>query len=156
MGVNVYPVQPQQVTFGGVQQPVQVANTVNVYQTNWGTTADSSGRIALNGDTSPKLIHQTTAGQALVIHSVTISQHYTSGSAGDRLGISVYHHSDASSTQQGKVFASNFFDKGTITISFPNGGLKLPAGQNLYYFVDNYGAYTINGRVDVIYSEVTP
>ena len=156
MGVSIYPVQPQQVTFGGVQQPVQVANTVNVYQTNWASDGVSSGRIALSSDTNAKLFRTTTAGKCVVVHSITLSQHHTSGNNGDRLGLCFYYHTDGSSTQQNKVIASNFGDKGTATISFPNGGLKVPAGNNLYYFYDSYGTFTANCRIDVTYSEVTP
>ena len=156
MSINIFPPQPQQVTFGGVQQPVQVQGTVNVNQTNWSTTGKSTGRVALTNDINAKLLHTTTGGQALVIHSVTISQHITSGNQGDRLGTAVYYHNDAVSTQPSKTITSNFADKGTTTICFPNGGLKLPAGQNLYYYHDCYGNFTANLRVDFTYSEVTP
>jgi hypothetical protein len=156
MSINIFPPQPQQVTFGGVTQPVSVGGTIIVTQTGGATNSKSTGRIALTNDTTPKLIHTTTSGKALVIHSITISQHITSGNQGDRLGTIVYPHTDGSSTQQGKGIVSSFEHQGTETISFPNGGLKLPAGENLYFFHDCYGNFSVNLRVDFTYSEVTP
>ena len=157
MSINIFPPQSQQVTFGGVTQPVSVSGgTIIVTQTGGATAGKSTGRVALVNDVNAKLLHTTTGGQALVIHSVTISQHITSGNNGDRLGTAVYYHNDAVTTQPSKTISSNFADKATTTVSFPNGGLKLPAGQNLYYYHDCYGNFSANLRVDFTYSEVTP
>lgn len=163
------------VAIDGTTNTVKVANTngainagnplyvslTNSYVT---TKLDSSGNLYKsykgysNNITGQAILTTTTS--YLIIHSITISQNCTSNnpSDGDRLGIVVFANT-TSTLDSTKIIASNYTNvDGTTVHQFPNGGLKMTAGDDLWVCADQYNVANIgyNFTVSVQYTEVMP
>lgn len=180
MGINFYPAPAQDVSIVTNGNTVKVANntglinsgnplnvttngaTQNVSVVNNSIVAKSI-KSALNVNTTQTLVTLANPSNHLIIHSITISQHVTSGGAGDRLGMNVgyattsggYTQSETNPTTSTTIH-SNYWEKGSETLSFGETGIKLPAGNNVYFFADDYNAGNINFIISIVYREVTP
>lgn len=162
MPIIQYPAPTQIVSFNNVAQPVSVSGIPTVaIQSN--AVVAKTIKSAANTNATQTLHTLSNSSNHLVIHSLTIAQHITSGNQGDRLGLMVgyattsagYVQSDTNPTTS-TTFASCYEDKGTVTYNFGETGLKLPAGNNIYFFYDYYNNSSANFAITVVYREVTP
>lgn len=173
MGINIFPTPTQNVTIDGGGNTVKVANAVGVigagnelhvrFTNTPSVKLDSTGNLfkSLKGNSTNitgQSIITVGSSTALTIHSVTISQNCISQnpSDGSRLGVSVFYNANGT-LNNNNIIASNFNFDGTTFHNFPNGGIRLPAGDDLWVCADQYDATGIsyNFVVSVAYSEVT-
>ena len=182
MGINFYPAPTQNVAIDSNGNTVKVANntglinsgnplnvttngvTQNVSVVNNSIVAKSI-KSALNVNTTQTLVTLANPSNHLIIHSITISQHITSGANGDRLGMNVGYATTSGGYTQSNTnsppttsttILSNYYDKGSETLSFGETGIKLPAGNNVYFFLDDYNTTNVNYVISIVYREVTP
>jgi hypothetical protein len=180
MGINIYPTPTQNVTIDSNGNTVKVANNSGLINNGNPLSVTTNGVVqnvsvvnnsiiaksiksALNINTTQTLVTLANPSNHLIIHSITISQHITSGNAGDRLGLNVgyattsggYTQSDTNPTTSTTIH-SNYWEKGSETLNFGETGIKLPAGNNVYFFVDDYNTTNVNFVISITYREVTP
>ena len=161
MGIQQFPVPTQNVSVANTPN-VAFATPQTVVLQNSAVTATTI-KSALNVNTTQTLKTLVNSSNHLVIHSITISQHITSGTQGDRLGLMVgyattsggYVQSETNPTTSTTI-ASCYEDKGTATYAFGETGMKLPAGNNLYFFLDDYNTTNVNFAITLVHREVTP
>ena len=163
MGINFYPAPTQDVSI------VTTGNTVKVANATGGITSVNPLDVKMSGNLFKSFKGNSTniTGQsiltvgtstALVIHSITISQNLTTNNPpdGSRLGVTVFANT-TSTLSDNKILATNYEFDGTTFHNFPNGGVKLTAGDDLWVCADQYDALGLfyNFTVTIAYSEVT-